>query len=421
MGSPGQGQIVDAAAQPRASDAGHAACHACGSMAMMRMEGFEALPRVSSDCRPQHAGGRLAVCEACGLVQAVIDEAWQCEAAAIYERYAVYHQGGGAEQAVFAATDGVAEPRSQRLVGKLLEAVRLPAAGRVLDVGCGNGALLRALASHRPDWRLVGTELDDRDRAAVQAIPQVEAFYPTDDPTSVPGRFDLVSMIHVLEHIVDPAAFLRRVRPRLTDGGRLFIQVPYFPHNPFELLIADHSSHFTPATLAHVLRQAGLEPVVVSVDWVAKELSVVARIAPSKGRGVAEESGCEVAPHAAAADKAVQWLSQVFGQARTLAARRTFGLFGTSIAASAVAGALGDAVAFFVDEDPARIGGEHLGRPIFAPAQVPADADILIALPTPIARDVAGRLPAGPRVHLPPDLPPHRPTRLDAPRTIAHG
>lgn len=387
-----------------------AACHACGHAAITPVPGFEALPRVSSDCRPQPAGGRLAVCETCGLVQAVVDPAWRRETAAIYDNYAVYHQGGGAEQAVFTTRPGEAQPRSRRLVARLLDTIHLPATGRALDVGCGNGGFLRALTEQRPRWTLAGTELDERNRAAVTAIPRVEAFHATADPGVISGVYDLVSLIHVLEHIVDPAAFLDRLRPRLGEGGHLLIQVPYFPHNPFELLIADHSSHFTPDTLARLLGCAGMRPIVTSVDWVAKELSVVACLAATTAApGEAPAAGA-----LEAATAAVAWLSRVFQQARALGACRRLGLFGTSIAASALAGALGDAIAFYMDEDPARVGGRHLGRPILTPAQAPPESDILIALPTPIARAVVQRLPDGLRIHLPPELP-------SAPAVTDHG
>jgi hypothetical protein len=49
-------------------------------------------------------------------------------------------------------------------------------------------------------------------------------------------------------------------------------------------------------------------------------------------------------------------------------------------------------VAFFVDEDPHRIGRQHLGRPISAPAAIPREASLLIALPDPVGSAVADRL-----------------------------
>lgn len=41
--------------------------------------------------------------------------------------------------------------------------------------------------------------------------------------------FDLVSMTHVIEHLVDPAAMLAQVSNRLAPGGKLFVTAPFRP------------------------------------------------------------------------------------------------------------------------------------------------------------------------------------------------
>jgi SAM-dependent methyltransferase len=289
-------------------------------------------------------------------------------------------------------------PRSRRLVDAMLQCVSLPQTGRALDIGCGNGGFLRALSAARPGWSLAGTELDGRHREAVLAIAGVQTFVATADPADVEGRFDLVSLVHVLEHIVDPGDFLSRVADRLADEGVLLIQVPYFPHNPFELLIADHCSHFAPATLARMLGAAGLQPVHVSVDWVAKELSVLAQ------HGAREPVALE--PDTAMTT-AVDWLIRTRDAAHRIV-RQTAGpmaVFGTSIAGTWLAAELGDRIGLFVDEDMARVGQRHMGRTIVAPARVEPGTDVFMALPTPLARTVASRIR---RVdvlyHLPPVL-----------------
>lgn len=51
-------------------------------------------------------------------------------------------------------------------------------------------------------------------------------------------RFDVVSLIHVLEHIEHPDTFLRELKPRLHPGGKLFIEVP--DALEFKVLPKDH-------------------------------------------------------------------------------------------------------------------------------------------------------------------------------------
>jgi hypothetical protein len=92
----------------------------------------------------------------------------------------------------------------------------------------------------------------------------------------------------------------------------------------------------------------------------------------------------------------MQWLESVAAGAKRLAASgRRFGVFGTSIAANWLSGVVGpDAIDFYVDEDPGRIGRSHFGKPIIAPAQVRSKAKVYVPLAPVIARAVNERLSA---------------------------
>jgi hypothetical protein len=363
--------------------------------------GYESFRRVTSDCKPWPAGGRLGVCRACGGVQNVLDAAWHADCARIYAGYTIYHQGAGAEQAVFEQGSGRAASRSARLLERVFAHVPLPTAGRLLDIGCGNGALLGAFGRFGPGWSLCGTEFNDKYRDVVRGLPGVEGFY-TCTPDGVPGSFAMVSMIHVLEHIPQPCDFLVRLSQKLDTDGLLLIEVPDAAQNPFDLLIADHCSHFTPATLRDLLERAGYEVLVVADNWVPKEVTAVVR----KSRGGA--TGRRPAPQAAAVEAAgcnLQWLGRVADQGRRLASRGNFGVFGTSIAGTWMYAELEGAMDFFVDEDPNRAGGRYLGRPVYSPSQAPEGADVLLALPAALARQIHARLEKGAiafRCHLPP-------------------
>ena len=160
----------------------------------------------------------------------------------------------------------------------------------MLDVGCGNGAMLRAFGKATTGWSLAGTELGDKYRRTVESIPGVESLH-TCPPEEVPGQFDMVSMIHVLEHIPEPAAFLARLLPKLVPGGLLVVELPHHVANPFELLIADHCTHFAAATATALLERAGLEVLSVAENWVPKELTVVARKPGSQNTACAASEG----------------------------------------------------------------------------------------------------------------------------------
>jgi SAM-dependent methyltransferase len=362
-------------------------CHVCGALAAEPVQGFEGLRGVTSDCRPWPAGARLAACRACGVVQKVLDADWYADIERIYDGYAIYYQSGGIEQAVFDAR-GVAATRSHHLVQQFVASGWLPRRGRLLDVGCGNGALLRSASELLPEWTLAGTELDDKYRELIENIRHVAGLY-VGQPTAAPGVFDAVTMLHVLEHVPSPTEFILNLHEKLAPNGLVIIQIPDFTRNPFDLLIVDHCTHFTGAALCQTLARGGLDVLGAPQSWVARELSVAAR--PALRTIVPDAS---VADSLSLATSGVTWLREVLRLADHVASRPPFGIFGTSIAATWLTGELGDRVAFFVDEDPSRIGRSHLDRCVFEAGRIPAGAHVLVALAGEVGESVARRLEA---------------------------
>ena len=378
--------------------AGEAACGICGGGTLEEMADYRVLRRVTSDCRAWPAGGRLGVCRACGAVQKPADDAFLADIDAIYKSYTIYHQAAGAEQAVFEQSSGLPASRSVRLLETFRDRAGLKPKGRMLDVGCGNGATIRAFGQAAPGWTKAGTEFDGKYRTEVESIANTEPLYvgPVEE---VPGTFDVITMIHVLEHIVDPVDVLATLRGKLVPGGLLLIEVPHHPANAFELLIADHRSHFTADSLVRALTAAGYEIVSVAEDWIPKELSVVAR--PAAAAPVVPSAGDVVSARERIAGS-LAWLRATADHLRRLGADGPLGLFGTSIAGTWLAAEAGDAVAYFVDEDPNRVGRTYLGKPVHAPADVPAGSRVFVGLPPTVAAGICSRLARPGVTFLPP-------------------
>ena len=93
-----------------------ATCGICGDGTLEEMLDYRSLRRVTSDCRPWPAGGRLGACRTCGAVQKPANDTFLAEIDAIYRSYTIYHQAAGAEQAVFEQTSGLPASRSVKLL-----------------------------------------------------------------------------------------------------------------------------------------------------------------------------------------------------------------------------------------------------------------------------------------------------------------
>jgi SAM-dependent methyltransferase len=362
-------------------------CQACTAERLLEISGFSQLPRVTSDSKPFRSGGKLAVCQACGMVQKLPDERWLAEIGEIYRDYEMYHQSAANDQAVF--VDGKPVGRCEVLARRLLEPGVLTASGSLLDVGAGSGAMLAAFSAASPGWRLFGLDLDDRKEQSLKSIPRFERLF-TVPPEQVSQRFELLTLIHSLEHFPDPVAMLRSLRGLLADGGRLFVQVNNAERTPFDLVVADHLSHFSPRSLACLVARSGLGVDGVRTDWVNKELSLLAADVPKPA-----PQGDDAAEATARVRRDVAWLAAMLADARAVSARagkERFGMFGTSVAATWLASGLGDAIDFYVDEDPARRGRSHLGRPILPPDQVAAGATVYLAFIGDVSVQIARRL-----------------------------
>jgi SAM-dependent methyltransferase len=375
-------------------------CHACGAeKAVSQIRHFTHLRRVTSDCKPWPPGGNIGACRACGLIQKPADKPWLEESSQIYKAYSIYHQGGGKEPAIYVGGFERQVARSVQLFRNAIEYLNLKNRGRMLDVGCGNGAALRTIGPMLPNWTLEGTEIDDKYRADIEAIPGVVKCHvgpPSDDL----GPYDLITLIHVLEHVGEPREILKWIHEILHHDGILLVVVPAINSNPFDLVVADHCSHFDTESLQNLFYDVGFESVYINEQWMSRQLTAIARRGGSR-------SACEVQLKHRGLEIMVDWLRQVREDAaqKAKAADGPFGIFGSSNNAVWLAGELNEKVDFFVDEDRSRVGRKLLDKPIIGPEAVPPGNFVYVAVPFPWCAEISARLSGGgARYFIPPRI-----------------
>ncbi|TAK37407.1 MAG: class I SAM-dependent methyltransferase [Lysobacteraceae bacterium] len=152
----------------------------------------------------------------------------------------------------------------QRIVEDLIRRrIGLAPGSQVLDVGCGTGAILSMLSkqfeAYGTDTSPLAIELCGK-RGLKNAFQCTLESFPRPDL-----RFNLITLLDVIEHIDDDLAVLQQARGYLKDGGSVLITVPAYQwlwsrHDDLN----HHKRRYTKAGLAGVLDRAGLQPAFLS-------------------------------------------------------------------------------------------------------------------------------------------------------------
>ena len=201
---------------------------------------------------------RLVECEGCGLVR-LSPRPTPEQVAGFYAKN--YWFAGGRLQEIYRRT-------------VLRDHVRFAAGaarrdlGTVLDVGCGGGLFLRMMQER--GFQVLG--LDFSPEAARVAREQNGVHVLIGDLTEAPiepGSCALITMYHVVEHLLDPGAYLRAAARLLHREGRLVVQVPDRDCWEAGLLgahwtgldVPRHLHVFRSSDLRRLLRSCGFEVV----------------------------------------------------------------------------------------------------------------------------------------------------------------
>ena len=291
--------------------------------------------------------------------------------AAFYAGYTKKVASEEEDDLLFGTADAEVETLTASQARFVAEHVTAPQ-GRVLDIGCGKGSFLKSFKAVRAGWQYVGVE-PSRDEAALArrdgTLEIHEGMFGT-----VPlerDSFDLVAIMHVLEHVSRPADVVRQMRDIIKPGGLLFVEVPHtLDLNMFyDVLLFEHLYHFQPATLAWLLQREGFDVVVHDPSTPYGAQRVIAR---------KRETAVDDLPFPAVdmADGVRRWTA-LWSSMNALAAKgaerakagQRVGVFGAGMTAATwlVHSAIHDAplVGLF-DESPWKIGRTLFDRAIYA-------------------------------------------------------
>jgi SAM-dependent methyltransferase len=138
----------------------------------------------------------------------------------------------------------------------------------VLDVGCSAGVLLNELRQAGVK-QLGGIDPAANASAAAKALFDIDVTQAQAETYDGYGNFDLVCLMAVLEHLLDPGRLLREVGRQLRPGGRVLVEVPDAgafdrpgdagPIETFGEFSNEHINFMSIADIRRLAHAAGLE------------------------------------------------------------------------------------------------------------------------------------------------------------------
>ncbi len=143
---------------------------------------------------------------------------------------------------------------------------------KILDIGCGSGDLLIAIAKKHHDWEIRGIDFDARAAETARSYGFQVFHGSLREAQFADNLFDELHMNHVLEHIQNPSELLAESARILNQTGIISITIPnfrslsrmLFGNKWYHLDSPRHLYHFTPHTLTRMLKQNGFTEVCVS-------------------------------------------------------------------------------------------------------------------------------------------------------------
>ncbi len=137
--------------------------------------------------------------------------------------------------------------------------------GKLLDVGCGNGYFLNLMK--KLGWEVIGIEPDAQAAKMAQDCFGIPVKVGLLEELGFPSNYaDVITMKHVIEHVIDPLVILGECLRVLKDGGNLVVTSPniesmgslYFNRNWHHLDPPRHLHLFTVQTLRRCIESVGL-------------------------------------------------------------------------------------------------------------------------------------------------------------------
>lgn len=134
----------------------------------------------------------------------------------------------------------------------------------ILDIGCGGGVFLYTLSKYFPNLKLFGIEASPQFASLAKSKLDITLYNNFFEDIELDTEIDIITVLHVLEHIKNPKKFLEKIYKIMTNESILIFEVPHIKdfktldraHIRFSL---PHIYYYSEKNIILLLKQFGFD------------------------------------------------------------------------------------------------------------------------------------------------------------------
>lgn len=309
---------------------------------------------VSSDIKILKCKAIHAICKKCSTIQKIKDKKYNKNITKIYENYDGFKKFNKNDQKKL--LKGNFTNRCDIIFNKIIK--KYKNIKTVLDYGSGNGAMIDSFLIDKKNYEIFATDFKNNLPIKTKKNTRFKKFFKLSNiNNNNNNKFDLITLIHTLEHLTDPKETLNKLKNKLNDNGKIFIQIPDYSSNPYDLIVYDHTAHYTINSIKKLAEEIDMGLEFLSNKILDCEFSFI--LTKNRKKNLIKNNSFKDTYNNF--KEAINFLNN---QIIFLNKLKNFTILGTSITATWVYGSVKGCKIDFIDEDKTKYGIKHLSKTI---------------------------------------------------------
>ncbi len=314
------------------------------------------------------------------------------------EQYDLYNQSD--EEDILYKTEGDKKIyRQQHQIETLLAKTDIKAGTKILDYGCAKGTVMKRLLERRSDIKAHLFDVSKMYEHLWQKIVGADQYSSYQTKKEWEGQMDIVTSFFAFEHMTDPVKELLSIRKLLKEGGLVYLIVPNVFDNTADFIVSDHTHHYSQVSLRYILTKAGFEVqevdpsshfgAYIAIGKKSKSDTLEMTAKPEELSKIKQDC-LEIADYWIKLQDRITDFEKKAGEAKAA-------IYGAGVYGNFIATSLKDLskVECFIDQNDLLRNEKILGKPVFAPKDLPKGiTHVYVGLNPKIAQKVIGEITA---------------------------